>query len=144
MSSVLKSKRGETKFDLIIKARELCVYTLRITDNKNVFPIGCQEDLISQIRNLSIDIFKSLYDANNIDIRKTNKNLKEDFKTRRRYISKAIRECYDLLALIQIAKPIFHLSSKRIKYWAYLTINVREGARGLKESDRDRLTANKL
>ena len=35
--SVYLSDRGENKFDVLIKARELAVYTIQITHNKNVF-----------------------------------------------------------------------------------------------------------
>lgn len=143
MSSVVKSKRGETKFDLILKARDLCVYTIRITSNENVFIKDFQKPITDDIVRCSKDIFINLFEANNIDIRPTSIDLDENVKLRRTLINNSIRECYNLLALMQIAKPLFHLSSKRIKYWAGLTIEVRDKARKLRDSDRNR-TANKL
>ena len=35
--SVYLSDRGENKFEVLVKARELAVYTIQITHNKNVF-----------------------------------------------------------------------------------------------------------
>lgn len=143
MSSVLKAKRGETKFDILIKARMLCKYTLEITTNENVFDPRYKTVLTDNIDKLALDIYINLFEANNIDIRKTNPNLKQDYELRRLLVTKAIRNCYNLLALIQLAKPIFHLKSKRIEYWGQMVIDVRDMARKLRNSDKDR-TANVL
>ena len=143
MSSVLKAKRGETKFDILIKARMLCKYTLEITTNENVFDPRYKTVLTDNIDKLALDIYINLFEANNIDIRKTNPNLKQDYELRRLLVTKAIRNCYNLLALIQLAKPIFHLKSKRIEYWGQMVIDVRDMARKLRSSDKDR-TANVL
>ena len=44
----------------------------------------------------------------------------------------------DLLALIGIAKPLFHLTTKRIEYWTGLTINVRTIIIAWHDKGRDR------
>lgn len=130
--SVIKAKRGELKLEVLSKARELSVYTIKITSNENVFTKEFQIPITNDIIKTSKDIFLHLFEANNV-------NLKTDYELRNSLMKEAIRECYNLLALMQIAKPIFHLSSKRIKYWANLTIDVRNMTRRWIESDKNRL-----
>ena len=121
----------------------LCVYTLEITTNENVFDPRYKNELVSDLVRFSKDIYINLFEANNIDIRPNNPNLKTDSELRRRLVTKAIRDCYNLLALIQLAKPIFHLKSRRVEYWGNMTVEVRNMARKMRDSDRDR-TANSL
>lgn len=133
--SVIKAKRGEQKLEVLTKARELAVYTIKITSNEKVFIKEFQEPITNDLIRTSKNIFMNLFEANNC-------SLKTEFELRQTLVRQAIRDCYNLLALMQIAKPIFHLSSKRLKYWANLTIEVRNMARKLRDSDINR--ANKL
>ena len=48
--SVYLSDRGENKFEVLVKARELAVYTIQITHNKNVF-----SDYDTVVNDLGID-----------------------------------------------------------------------------------------
>ena len=54
--SVPVSKRGSNKYDPVEKARELAVYTLRITKNEKVFVGEYREAVAEQISNLAIGI----------------------------------------------------------------------------------------
>lgn len=51
---------------------------------------------------------------------------------------RAARNCNNLLALIQLAKTIFHLKSKRVKYWSEKTIDVRGYLRSWRDADSKR------
>lgn len=42
------------------------------------------------------------------------------------YQHEAANCCNDLLLLIQLAKPVFHLAGKRVKYWGGLVLKARE------------------
>lgn len=134
--SVIKPKRGECKLEVLTKARELAVYTIKITSNENVFLKEYQEAITSDLVKCAKDIFIHSFEANNV-------NLNTDPEIRRKLMDQAIRDCYNLLALMQIAKPVFHLSTKRIRYWGNLTVEVRDLIRKWKKSDINRL-ANKL
>ena len=41
--------------------------------------------------------------------------------------------------LIETAKPLFHLRSKRVRHWISLTLELRKSIRGWHESDVKRL-----
>jgi len=57
---------------------------------------------------------------------------------RKKLQQEAARECNNLLALIQIAKPLYHLTSKRVKYWGQKTIEVRQALRDWNAGDTKR------
>lgn len=127
---VPSSKRGTNKFEILIKAQKLCVYTLKICTNEKVF-IHRYNALTNELMKISQDIFINLTNANRT-------NLFDEYELRKSKITKAIELCDDFLSLIQIAKPVFHLSSKRIKYWANQIVEVQRLSRELKKSDKGR------
>ena len=59
-------------------------------------------------------------------------------KERRRLQNEAIEECDHLLSEIQIAKMIFHLRTKRVKYWGGMVEELKGYLRSWRESDADR------
>lgn len=62
----------------------------------------------------------------------------DDWKMRKALQERAARNCNNLLALIQLAKTIFHLKSKRVKYWSEKTIDVRGYLRSWRDADSKR------
>ena len=52
-----------------MKAHDLCVYTLQITKNKNVFLPEYQDVLTNKIVQLAIDIHSEVWSANNVLVR---------------------------------------------------------------------------
>lgn len=131
--SVPESQRGKGKFDVIINALYLAQYTITITKNKNVFLKEYQSALTDDLIRSAKDIYINAWKANNIRV-----TSQEDWKERKHLQELSILECNSLLAMIQLAKKIFHLKSKRIKYWGELTIRARDGIRAWKESDTKR------
>ena len=131
--SVPESQRGKGKFDVIINALYLAQYTITITKNKNTFLPEYQSALTDDLIRSAKDIYINAWKANNIRV-----TSQEDWKERKHLQELSILECNSLLATMQLAKKIFHLKSKRIKYWGELTIKAREGIRAWKESDTKR------
>ena len=111
--SVNESERGKGKFDVLIKANGLAVYTIRITKNPKIFLPEYQTALTNDIIHTAKEIFTKAWTANNIRVGDEPRNWLE----RKKLQQEAARECNNLLALIQIAKPLYHLTSKRVKYW---------------------------
>lgn len=118
--SVPEGKRGTNKFEVLLKARDLCVYTTQICTNTNVFLPQYQNALTNKIIQSATDIFVKCWTANNIRV-----VTEEDKLNRRRLQDEAHLECNNLLALMQIAQGLFHLPTKRIKYWGGKTLDVR-------------------
>ena len=131
--SVPESQRGKGKFDVIINALCLAQYTITITKNKNIFLPEYQSALTDDLIRSAKDIYINAWKANNIRVAS-----QEDWKERKHLQELSILECNSLLATMQLAKKVFHLKSKRIKYWGELTIKTRDGIRAWKESDTKR------
>lgn len=141
--SVPEGQRGERKLETLMKARDLAAYTIRICTNQKVFLPQYQNALTNKLIDAATEIFIKCDAANNILIRSNfDKAEIESLANERKLLQEqACGYCNRLLGLMQIAQPIFHLSTKRIKYWGGLTIDARNHIRKWKESDRKRISA---
>lgn len=117
-------------------ARELAVYTIQICKNKKVFLPEYQSALTDDIIRTAKDIYINAWTANNIRV--TEKNKKELWLWRSKLQRQAILDCNNLLALIGLAPPLFHLKGKRVEYWSEQTLKVRNYIKKWRESDVDR------
>lgn len=134
--SVPVNQRTHGKLEVCVKAHDLCCYTLQITANKKNFTQEFQESLTNRIVEAAIDIHTLCWSANNILV-----NSVDDLRERTMYQEKAAIRCNILLSLIDVAKRIFHLSTKRVTYWAGKTIETRNLIRAWRESDLKRYSA---
>ena len=132
--SVPQPLRGEGKLEINTKAKNLCVYTLKITANEKNFPIE-QQSFIEKIRNLAIDIHCMCWEANNIKVGDN----QQRYERRLELQAEAADKCNTLSALIDISKSLFHLSSRKVIYWTELVIELRNKIRSWHDSDAKRL-----
>lgn len=115
-------------------AQELAAYTIKITKNKKVFTPEYNDAITADIIHTAKNIFVSCWEANNIRASKSPERAKERLKLQ----EYAARQCNNLLALIQLAQPIFHLTGKRIRYWGAMILKTRMYIRKWNETDRKR------
>lgn len=118
------------------EARELALYTIQICNNKNIFLPEYQSSLTDDIIRTAKDIYIHVWTANNIRV--TGSERKELFAYRSKLQCRAIWDCNNLLALIGLARPLFHLKGKKVKYWSEKTLKTRNYIKKWKESDQDR------
>lgn len=117
--------------DACEQARQLALHTIKICNNKNIFLPEYQSALTNKIIYLATDIYSNAWGANNIMVGEN----PERWKERRRLQELAGNECNRLLALINLAKTLFHLKQKKVKYWGDMTIKTRNFIQKWKESD---------
>lgn len=141
MSGVPAEARSKQKLKVLIDARRLCKYSLAILQNNNSFktrPSGNEDadlknppqpELVSKMRDTVIDIFISAYSANETYLNKAN------YKHRRQLQDKATAKCNELMALIEMGIPIFHIPVHRVEYWVGQCMLVRNQIQAWKESD---------
>ena len=129
---VRKDERGEGKFDTQTKALELATYTVNITDNHKVFTPD-HEDTTKKIVAYATDICHRTRVAYNVPFK-----TREAGAERNRLQNVAIAECESLRSEIQIAKMVFHLRTKRVKYWDDLIVEVHDLLQKWRDSDADR------
>lgn len=128
--SVPTGKRTEGKLEVAMRAKDLAVYTLHITDNDKNFPCIMNDGFVSEIRGLSTRIFSKVWSANNIVVTDS-----ETFKRRSELQREACVDCNALLPLIEIACKLYHQPTKRLKYWTSKVVTVRNLIRAWRESD---------
>lgn len=134
--SVPVNERSHGKLEVYAKAYELATYTLRITSNKNVFTEEFQKQLTDHIIAASLNIYLLVGGANDLKVR-TDKD-RQNYEDRQKMQKEALVQCGDMSRLILLAKPIFHLSSKRIKYWCGLVKETRTLIKAWSDSDKKR------
>ena len=132
MSNVPKSKRGENKLTVIIKAKDLYAYFLEITANEGVFEVNKKaltEDILHTAQNIYINCFIG---------NKTYVNSKESYYRRWTFQQNAIAGCEKLVALINLAYSIFKLRYKRIKYMVGITLDEKDLITKWRDFDKER------
>lgn len=132
--SVPVNARKEGKLHVLVLALDLTTYTIMICKNPKVFNPLYNTAITNDIVHTSKDIYIKLWRANNIVVSGDKEKLTERLKLQ----SEAAECCNELLPMIQIAAKLFHLSSKRVKYWAEKTIELRGYIRKWRDADRHR------
>lgn len=102
------------------KAHEFCVHTLKICSNENIFLPEYKEALTTRILDTATSIYINCWKANNILV--TNK---ADWNTRSQFQEEALMDCNAMLALMELARTLFHLKGKKVQYWQNLCIEAR-------------------
>jgi hypothetical protein len=131
--STNESDRKKTKLETSVIARNLAVYTIRICTNEKNFDPKYRACMTDKIISDAIDIFRCTWTANNIRV-----TGEEAWKRREQLQKRAVQHCNDLLALINLAKQLFHITTKGKEYWIGQTIEVRNAILGWHDSDRKR------
>ena len=132
--SVNKSDRSKSELATAVKARELACYTIQITSNDKIFLQKYRSALTDKIIADAVNIYRCVWKANNIRVNKS----AEAWRRRSVFQQEAKELCDDLLALMGIAKQLFHLTSKRIEYWTGLTIEAKTMIIAWHRKDSDR------
>ena len=133
--SVTVDQREEGKFSLATKAEYLARYTIEITANESVFTPEYRKQVTDDIIETAKNIYLGIREANDVNVRVGTVFHLEDYMERNRLQRETLRNCKRLLYLIDIAHRIFHLSSKRVKYWGKLVKNVKDRVYGWIDDD---------
>ena len=104
------------------KAMELALHTIKICSNKKIFTVEYQEALTDDIIKCAKNIYTYAWNGNNVYMQPGNGRWPE----RERYQLIAISKCNELLALINIAKRLFHLRHKKEQHWSKMTRDTRK------------------
>ena len=103
-------------------AMDLAVHTIKITSNTNIFKVEYQGAVTNEVISTAKTVYTSAWSANNVYVSK----VKPDrWPEREKLQYEAINKCNELLALINIARRVFHLKSTKVNYWSQLALNAR-------------------
>ena len=132
--SVPECKRHKGRLEVHVKAQFLASYTAKILSNTKTFDPNIDPEIIHRIKCCAYDIYARSWSANKIYANTNTINR----ITRYAMQEEAITMCDEMLAYIGIAKQVFHLASKRMKYWSGLILEVQRLLQAWKESDVNR------
>lgn len=132
--SVPVPQRGHGELEVNSKARALTVYTLKILENEKWFPKE-QSAFIAKLQDCTIEIQTLCWDANNIKV----DGNPDRYHRRIDHQDQAAEMCNRMMMLIETAKPLFHLESKRVRYWIGMTKDLRSMIRAWRDKDAVRL-----
>lgn len=109
---------AENDLKVIVKAKELAVYSFKLTSNCNRYPKKYRHSLCDRIQLLSLDLYESLMEANRINnvVRKAD---------RCEMITRAITMCDKLLFYIELSMMLELLNDKSAEYWSKMVMDVK-------------------
>ncbi|MBR3163840.1 hypothetical protein IKF15_00825 [Candidatus Saccharibacteria bacterium] len=132
--SVVEGARNKGKLEVIVKALDLADYTIKITANEKIFDpkfrAAITDDLVAHAK----DIYLICWTANNIRVTTDI----ETYKKRKELQDEAIVKCTVFLGMLDIAKKVFHLETRRVTYWGNKIINCRKLIRAWRNADKKR------
>ena len=132
--SVVEGARNKGKLEVIVKALDLADYTIKITANEKIFDpkfrAAITDDLVAHAK----DIYLICWIANNIRVTTDI----ETYKKRKELQDEAIVKCTVFLGMLDIAKKVFHLETRRVTYWGNKIINCRKLIRAWRNADKKR------
>lgn len=132
--SVPEGQRHKGRMEVHIKAQFLASYTSKILSNPKSFDPKIDIDLIARIKGCAFDIYAKAWSANKIRADASSYNRAWRYGLQ----EEAILLCDEMMAYIGIAKQVYHIRTKRMRYWSRLIIDVRNLLQAWKESDVNR------
>ena len=103
----------------ITATMNLALHTIKICKNKKIFTIQYQEALTDDIIKCAKDIYVSAWNAEQLPV-DDNIELLDDRLSLQQTSFLKIRE---MLALINLARRLFHLRGRKAEYWINLTMD---------------------
>ena len=139
-------------FTPVVAALNHLEYVLLITDNPKHFPdcarteiklgekstavlgVYHQDSPTTNVRRLAHDIYQNTFIANYINLKRQPWRVRERLERQ----EKALALCDEMLAEIYVCRKHFHLSTRRIKHWGKMVVQIRRAIEGWHDSDKDR------
>lgn len=131
--SVRANERNQGELTVIVKAKEMAAHTLHITSNEKVFPKRYRLSLTNKIVDKAFEIYTLLYEANEIYPHNAG-----ELEMRQNKQRQAMAYCRSMMAMIDIAKEAFNISTDKVAYWARMIFEVRTLAAAWFRKDADR------
>ena len=122
---------AETELKVILKAKDLCEHTLRVTSNCNRYPKKFRFSLVDKMQNKVLEIYEYLYEANRTDLR-SYRNERSDLQT------KAITHCDELLFYIELSQKLNIINVQSMEYWSKMVTDIKHMAIAWRTKDRQR------
>lgn len=122
---------AENDLQVILKAKELCKHTIRVTSNCNTYPKKYRFSLVDRMAKKSMDIYEALLEANRTDLRAYRRERAE-------IQTKAIAYCDELLFYIEMSHELNIINVDRMEYWSKMVTDIKHMAIAWRTKDKQR------
>lgn len=122
---------AESELKVILKAKDLCEHTLRITSNCNRYPKKFRFSLVDKMQIKALEIYEYLYEANRTD-------LKNYARERSELQTKAITHCDELLFYIELSHKLGIINIQSMEYWSKMVTDIKHMAIAWRSKDKER------
>ena len=122
---------ADNELKVILKAKDLCEHTLRVTSNSNRYPKKFRFSLVDKMQNKALEIYEYLYEANRTDLRLYRKERSE-------IQTKAITHCDELLFYIELSQKLNIINVQSMEYWSKMVTDIKRMAIAWRTKDRQR------
>ena len=130
------SRRTPGRFDVLVKAKELVIYTIKVSNNEKHFPKKYRFTIVQKLQEKAMYILDCLTMANELNPSDKDGNIDEDIMTRRKlYQKEAYAACRSLLTQIDIAVELFDIDVSGVAYWTALCVEVKNKTNAWMSSD---------
>ena len=126
-------EKTEGKYDILLEAKELAGYTLKITSNEKNFPKRYRFTVTNKAQEISMNIVEWLIMANEIY-----PNSRMELEERLLYMKKARAACRSLLTLVDIAASTFGIKPSTLEEWTRKITKLKSQTTGWIMKDRER------
>lgn len=110
-------KQGKDDLQVIIKAKKLCVHTMKVTSNSKKFPKKYRFTLCDRMQNKAMSIYEFLLEANRTLV--SDKTVRNELKT------KAILYCDELLFYIEMCLELEIIQPNSAEFWSGLVSDIK-------------------
>lgn len=122
---------AENELKVILKAKDLCEHTLRITSNCNRYPKKFRFSLVDKMQNKALEIYEYLYEANRTD-------LKNYARERSELQTKSITHSDELLFYIELSHKLGIINIQSMEYWSKMVSDIKHMAIAWRSKDKGR------
>ena len=122
---------ADNELKVILKAKDLCEHTLRITSNCNHYPKKYRFSLVDKMQNKALEIYGYLYEANRTDI-------KMYARERSELQTKAITHCDELLFYIELSHKLNIINVNSMEYWSKMVSDIKHMSIAWRSKDKTR------
>lgn len=122
---------AENELKIILKAKDLCEHTLRITSNCNRYPKKFRFSLVDKMQIKALEIYEYLYEANRTD-------LKNYARERSELQTKSITHCDELLFYIELSHKLNIINVQSMGYWSKMVSDIKHMAIAWRSKDKER------
>ncbi len=133
---MIKAKRQEGKLMVLVKAREMCSYTLTICKNEKNFPKRDRWILTQPIVSEALSVMTCLRRSNAVRV-----ETQLDYDYRRNQQVMAFGHAEALLTLIELAFVTLSLECDRVEHWTGLILETETLIQKWRRSDKERYVA---